>query len=84
MDIEAIIQIIIEGNRRVEKELNVKGLTEAKTDPQLAGGVGAALFAYAMAQKAKGMAARYPQPRPLANQAPPAGAAGAAQVARAV
>lgn len=39
--------------RRVEDELGIKGLTNAKADPQLAGGIGAALFAYAMAQKAK-------------------------------
>jgi len=39
--------------RRVEDELGIKGLANPKTDPQLAGGIGAALFAYAMAQKAK-------------------------------
>lgn len=39
--------------RRVEDEIGIKGLTNAKTDPQLAGGLGAALFARAMAEKQK-------------------------------
>ncbi len=39
--------------RRLEEELGIKGLANPKTDPQLAGGIGAALFAYAMAMKQK-------------------------------
>jgi benzoyl-CoA reductase subunit A len=39
--------------RRVEQELGIKGLTNNKYDAQLAGGIGAALFAKAMAEKQK-------------------------------
>ena len=38
---------------RVEAELGVKGLTDKRCDPQLAGAIGAALFAQAMAEKQK-------------------------------
>ena len=38
---------------RIEAELGVKGLTEKRCDPQLAGAIGAALFAQAMAEKQK-------------------------------
>ncbi len=38
---------------RIEKELGVKSLPKGKIDPQIAGGVGAALFAKAMAEKKK-------------------------------
>lgn len=38
---------------RLEKELGIKSLPIGKIDPQLAGGVGAALFAKAMAEKQK-------------------------------
>jgi len=39
--------------RRVEDEIGIKGLTNPKADPQIAGGIGAALFARAMAEKKK-------------------------------
>ena len=39
--------------KRIEDELGVKGLTNPKNDPQLAGAVGAALFAKAMVDKTK-------------------------------
>jgi len=39
--------------KRIEDELGVKGLTNAKADAQLAGAIGAALFARAMAAKQK-------------------------------
>jgi predicted CoA-substrate-specific enzyme activase len=39
--------------RRLENEIGVKGLTNPKADPQIAGGIGAALFAKAMAEKQK-------------------------------
>lgn len=38
---------------RIEAELGIKGLTDKKCDAQLAGAIGAALFAQAMAQKTK-------------------------------
>lgn len=38
---------------RIEAELGVKGLSEKKCDAQLAGAIGAALFAQAMAEKQK-------------------------------
>ncbi|MFC1925784.1 benzoyl-CoA reductase, bzd-type, subunit Q [Chloroflexota bacterium] len=38
---------------RIEAELGVKGLTTKRCDPQLAGAIGAALFAQAMAEKQK-------------------------------
>jgi len=38
---------------RIEDELGVKGLKTNKCDPQLAGAIGAALFAKAMAEKTK-------------------------------
>jgi len=38
---------------RLEKELGIKRLPIGKIDPQIAGGLGAALFAKAMAEKQK-------------------------------
>jgi activator of 2-hydroxyglutaryl-CoA dehydratase len=39
--------------RRVEKELNIKALPWSEVDPQLAGAIGAALFARALVEKAQ-------------------------------